>query len=105
MSNKYDWLLKKTPRSVKAIRLWGRNPRLDPEGDYYTLNDFANEVTITDAEKREFIALAKSIAEKGFIPADPVVLWQNEDNGKYYVAEGNRRILAIKLLLDPKLAP
>lgn len=105
MSNKYDWLLKKTPRSVKAIRLWGRNPRLDPEGDYYTLNDFANEVTVTDAERKEFIALAKSITEKGFIPADPVVLWQNEDNGKYYVAEGNRRILAIKLLLDPKLAP
>lgn len=31
--------------------------------------------------------------------------WKNEDNQKYYVAEGNRRLVALKLLRMPQKAP
>jgi hypothetical protein len=58
-----------------------------------------------DAERKDFLSLIKSIAEDGFIPLDPIVVWKNEENQKYYVAEGNRRVIALKLLRNPEKAP
>lgn len=104
MSNKYDWLLKKTPRSVDAMKLWPFNPRLNPEEDYSSITDFSEEITRNDSDRRNFMELIKSIIENGFIPADPIVVWQLDDK-KYYVAEGNRRVLALKLLRAPDKAP
>jgi hypothetical protein len=49
--------------------------------------------------------LAKAIVKQGFIPFDPIIVWQNEENEKFYVAEGNRRILVLKLLRSPNKAP
>jgi hypothetical protein len=105
MQNDYNWLLKKTPRSVRNLHLWEKNPRLDPENSYSHLKEFAEEMTATDADRTDFINLAKSIAKKGFIPADPIVIWQDNANNKFYVAEGNRRIAVLKLLLEPHKSP
>lgn len=105
MTNKYDWLLKKNLRSVDKLRLWAYNPRLDPEETYLTIRDFAEEITRTESDKTSFFSLVKSIANLGYIPGDPIVVWQNEENLRYYVAEGNRRILALKLLRNPEKAP
>lgn len=105
MINSYDWLLKKNLRSISHLRLWGDNPRLDPENSYLTTREFAEEITNTEADRSNFIEIVRSIAQRGFIPADPVVVWQKDVNQKYYVAEGNRRVLAIKLLLEPLKAP
>jgi len=105
MQNDYNWLLKKTPRSVRNLHLWEKNPRLDPENSYSHLKEFAEEMTATDADRVDFINLAKSIAKKGFIPADPIVIWQDNANNKFYVAEGNRRIAVLKLLLEPHKSP
>ena len=102
---KYEWLNKKTPRSVDLLKLWPENPRLNPEEKHIQLSDFAEDLTFDDADKKQFFKLLKSIAEDGFIPADPVVVWKNEENDKYYVAEGNRRVLALKLLREPQKAP
>lgn len=102
---KYEWLNKKTPRSVDLLKLWPENPRLNPEEKHIQLSDFADDLTFEDADKKQFFKLLKSIAEDGFIPADPVVVWKNEENEKYYVAEGNRRVLALKLLREPQKAP
>ncbi|HTK22502.1 MAG TPA: hypothetical protein VL442_23450 [Mucilaginibacter sp.] len=105
MQNAYDWLLKKTPRSVRNLHLWESNPRLDPENTYVSIKDFAEEMTATDSDRTDFISLAKSIVKKGFIPADPIVIWQDTTNKKFFVAEGNRRITALKLLLEPHKSP
>lgn len=105
MTNKYDWLLKKTPRSVDNIRLWTENPRLNPEENYLTVTDFAEGMISSSGDSKNFITLAKSIVKLGFIPADPIVLWQDDNNNHYYVAEGNRRVLVLKLLRKPTLAP
>lgn len=100
-----QWLINKTPRSVEQLRLWAENPRLNPELEHVKLSDFSQDFTNEQSDKSEFIKLVKSIAEDGFIPADPIVVWQNQENQKYYVAEGNRRIVALKLLRNPQKAP
>lgn len=101
---KFDWLNSKTPRSVDQLRLWPENPRLNPEASHIYLSDYAEDL-MGDKDKSLFLDLVKSIVEDGFIPADPIVVWQNKVNEKFYVAEGNRRVLALKLLRDPLKAP
>jgi len=103
--NKYEWLIKKTPRSVDQLRLWAENPRLNPEETHLTLKDFAEDLTLDSADKDDFYELIKSIVQDGFVPADPIVVWKNDENDKYYVAEGNRRVTALKLLREPEKAP
>ncbi|MDR2938458.1 MAG: hypothetical protein LBU92_05930 [Prevotellaceae bacterium] len=100
---KYEWLNKKTPRSVDQLKLWSENPRLNPEETHIRLSDFAEDMTSEDSDKKHFFKLIKSIVENGFIPADPIVIWK--ENEKFFVAEGNRRVLALKLLRDPSKAP
>ncbi len=105
MNNNYDWLIKKTPRSVDNLKLWAENPRLNPEENHITIRDFAESLTEEEADKNDFYALINSFVADGFVPADPIVVWKNEENEKYYVAEGNRRVLALKLLRKPNNAP
>jgi ParB-like nuclease domain len=52
---------------------------------------------------REFAVneIADSIAANGFFPYEP--LFAVEEGGRLVVIEGNRRLAAVKLLLDPKL--
>ncbi len=100
----FSWLNNKTPRAVDQLRLWPENPRLNPEETHIYLSDYANDLT-SDRDRSYFFDLVKSIIEDGFIPADPIVVWQNDSNGKFYVAEGNRRVLALKLLRDPLKSP
>jgi hypothetical protein len=76
------WLIQKTPRSVDQLRLWSNNPRLNPEHEYIRLYDFVEELLSDDAERKDFLSLIKSIAEDGFIPLDPIVVWKNEENQK-----------------------
>lgn len=100
---KYDWLEKKRKLSVDGLRPWADNPRLNPEESHITIADYAEDMV---AESRTgFIGLLKSIAETGFLPFDPIIVWKSEENGKYYVAEGNRRLIALKVLRDPTKAP
>ena len=47
--------------------------------------------------------IAESIVSAGFLPVDPMVAY--EHNGRVIIREGNRRLAAIKLLLNPDLAP
>lgn len=51
----------------------------------------------------EVYALAKSIAEDGYFPDERIVVI--ESDGPSIVLEGNRRIAALKLLMNPDLAP
>lgn len=104
MVNKFDWLEKKTPRSVDQLRLWNQNPRLNPEEKHITLSDFTEDLIAEDKEKKYFFDLLKSISAE-YIPADPIIVWKDEESQKFYVAEGNRRVLALKLLNDPNKAP
>ena len=104
MEEKYHWLEKKTPRSIEQLKLWNENPRLNPEEKHITLADFTEDLIADENEKKHFFDLLKSIAFE-YIPADPIIVWKDENSQKFYVAEGNRRVLALKLLNDPNKAP
>lgn len=47
--------------------------------------------------------VAESIVSAGWLDQDPLIAILEE--GEYIVVEGNRRLTAVKLLLDPSLAP
>ncbi len=103
--SEYDWLEKRIEKSVDDLELWVENPRLDPEKSHITLSDFALDLCSEARGKNSFKKLIDSIASNGYIPADPIVVWKNSGDNQYYVAEGNRRILALKLLRSPQKAP
>ena len=101
----YSWFNKRYMRSIDQLRPWSGNPRLNPEEQHVNLRDYIEDIIQEDGDKKSFLDLIRSIATNGFIPADPIVVWQDESNERYYVAEGNRRVLALKLLRDPMKAP
>ena len=63
MTEKYDWLEKKTPRSIEQLRLWNENPRLNPEEKHITLADFTEDFIADDNEKKHFFFFFFSISE------------------------------------------
>ena len=101
----YRWFIKRHLRSIDQLRLWNRNPRLNPDEEHKYLADYIEDLIQEDGDKANFMDLVRSIAINGFIPADPIVVWQDKSNEHYFVAEGNRRVLALKLLRAPDRAP
>lgn len=101
----YSWFNKRRQRSIDQLRPWSNNPRLNPEEQHVNIRDYIEDIIQEDGDKKSFMDLVRSIAINGFIPADPIVVWKDEKNDRYYVAEGNRRVLALKLLRDPSKAP
>lgn len=101
----YSWFNKRYLRSIEQLRPWSGNPRLNPEEQHVNLRDYVEDIIQEDGDKKSFMDLIRSIATNGFIPADPIVVWQDENNDRFYVAEGNRRVLSLKLLRDPMKAP
>lgn len=101
----YSWFNKRSQRSIDQLRPWSNNPRLNPEEQHVNIRDYIEDIIQEDGDKKSFMDLLRSIAVIGFIPADPIVVWKDGKNDRYYVAEGNRRVLALKLLRDPSKAP
>lgn len=57
-------------------------------------------------EDATLIELMGSIGEQGYFPGEPLLAVRNPKNDdEYVVVEGNRRLAAVKLLLDPERAP
>lgn len=98
-----EWYDRKYVRSVENLKLWKANPRYNPNEELISITDFAEAIIDDEQEKISFYDLIKSIAQK-FRPIDPIVVWKDEKN-RFCVAEGNRRVLALKLLLNPNKAP
>lgn len=99
-----QWWEKRVLRSVDQLKLWSENPRLDPSNKLVALRDYVDELISDDNDEQNFITLLRSIATRGFRSFDPIVVWQNEDKD-FVVAEGNRRVMALKLLRAPNKAP
>lgn len=99
------WWENRVLRSVDNLKLWRDNPRLDPSSQPVRVRDFVEELISDVNDKQDFIELITSIANRGFVSFDPIVVWQNEADKNFYVAEGNRRVMALKLLRNPEKAP
>ena len=88
------------PMKVSDLTFDLKNPRL-PEFD---LNDSATEAEVIKVlwEAMDVKELVMSIAASGFFSHEPLVV--AEEGGKNVVIEGNRRLAAVKVLLNPVLA-
>jgi len=84
---------------IDALELDLENPRITLASDQRdAMQKILNE------QKVRLINLAESIAEKGLNPMDRfLVLQSTERRDRFIVLEGNRRILALKLLKSPSL--
>lgn len=102
--NNNEWISKRAYRSVNQLQPWGSNPRLAGELESLSTTEYIEDLTSEKSNLEKFKVLIKSIAERGFLPFDPVVTVKNTD-GKLEVVEGNRRVLALKILINPDLAP
>jgi len=98
------WWEKRALRSVDNLKLWSDNPRLDPSSKLITVRDFVDELISDDNDAQNFLTLMRSIATRGFLSFDPIVVWKNKEKD-FVVAEGNRRVMALKLLRSPDKAP
>jgi hypothetical protein len=79
-----------------------KNPRIpsniDKSNERRVLEWMLDDATI--------IELMRSIGQNGYFNAEPLLVIESKKHkNKYDVVEGNRRLSAVKLLRDPKLAP
>ncbi len=90
--------------SIDNLVFDSENPRL-PENLRRKKNDsdYENSVLEWMLQFENITELMGSIGEEGYFPAEPILVVP-KDEGKYEVAEGNRRLTAVKLLNNPELA-
>lgn len=85
---------------LSELRLDQKNYRT---GDVGTQRDAIAEM-ISD-QKQKLVNLARDLTQVGASPGEPI--WVTKDpngSGQYIVLEGNRRVTALKLLENPRLA-
>jgi hypothetical protein len=83
---------------IDSLELDLENPRITLASDQRdAMQKILNE------QKIRLINLAESIAVKGLNPMDRFLVLRSTRAGKFIVVEGNRRLLAIKLLKNPSL--
>ena len=87
------------PMKVSNLAFDLKNPRLIEFG--LTANSTEAEVMKVLWEAMDVRELIMSIAASGFFRHEPVIVAQ--EDGKNIVIEGNRRLAAVKVLLDPTL--
>jgi len=85
--------------SVANIKLDRQNPRIPDYVSTYSTRDILHYLF----EHGKIYRLAEKIVNKGFISHDPIYVVK--EGTTYVVVEGNRRISALKCLLEPALAP
>lgn len=96
--NKNDWHDDRV--DVKKLNLDLQNPRIPKH--VRELNDVV-QIRNYLLAKEGVLRIARSIASNGYHKSAVAIVY--EDNGELIVLDGNRRLAACQLLLDPKLAP
>jgi hypothetical protein len=86
---------------LKSLRFDPKNPRLPPNLD----GTKEREVLGWMLAEGNIPELMASIGSAGYFPGEPLLVIPGRAKGTFDVIEGNRRLTAIKLLNDPKLAP
>jgi hypothetical protein len=90
---------KEIPLSKLLLDL--ENPRL-AEGQQNQLDSLH---AMLRAEGRKTLALAESISAEGVSPSERLIVMPSEkDPAEFVVLEGNRRLVALRILADPTLA-
>jgi len=87
---------------IDKLRFDPQNPRLPP----YVETDDDEKIIEWMLKDAGLLDLMGSIGEQGYFDGEPllVVLDSESESTHYIVVEGNRRLAALKLLIDPSLA-
>ena len=99
MKNKiFDWPEKRIP--LQDLLLDSENHRLKIERDIQlkSQKDIIDNLIKND----DILSLAKQISKHGFVPVEKIIVLKKRE--KYIVLEGNRRLAALKCLINPDLA-
>ena len=89
------------PINVNKLLLDVDNPRFPTSAE----NQRDAIAKMLELQYERIYRLAKDIVAKGLDPSENIIVYPSEDEeGFFVVAEGNRRVTALKLLLSPKLA-
>jgi hypothetical protein len=94
-----DYISWRTKRVSVASLLDAQNPRLPQSGGALGQRQIIDELVTHDS----VYELAKDITTQGFFPTE--VLLGVRDGNQIIIIEGNRRLAALKLLINPELAP
>lgn len=85
---------------IRDLLLWDENARLPDK--YYNTDEKVLMNYFSNKPEYKIKQLIEAIAKDFDLPQlEKLVVWNDEDN--YIVLEGNRRITAYKLLIDPEL--
>ena len=98
MNKSFDWPEKKI--GLQDLLLDKDNHRLKFDRDIQlkTQNSIIKNLILHD----NILSLAKQISEHGFVPVEKMIVLEKGE--KYIVLEGNRRLAALKCLINPELA-
>jgi len=88
------------PILVKTLHFDWQNPRLAEYGISKETKD--EEILSILWKAMDVRELVQSIAASGYFPHEPLIV--AKEDGKNTVIEGNRRLAAVKVLLNPELA-
>jgi hypothetical protein len=89
--------------SVTSLFLDPKNPRIPPSDSGAVLDQRALIAELVEHDK--VLELARDIADNGYAPVESLIGFVDDDDGRSYILEGNRRLAALKLLLSPDSAP
>jgi len=94
--------MKKVIFKITDLSLWDENPRFPEEYFNKSESELIEYLFNKKGEKEKIIELAKSIIENfNIVPWERLIIW---DSGRKKITlEGNRRLMAYKLLLNPNL--
>ncbi len=87
---------------LELLELDRSNPRLKTGTDVAVHSDIDVISALFDISALD--ELITSICTNGYLNLEPMIVIGNSDNGPFRVLEGNRRLAAIKLIRDEKLA-
>lgn len=90
------------PTEVEVAKLFldPNNPRIPKDQQSLPSED----LTIFVAQEYNSIAIAQSIASHQYFPSEPLIaMKRKQQKGTYVVLEGNRRLAALKILLEKGL--
>ena len=86
-----------TKVSVEQLRLDRQNPRLTGQAGRHS-----DEALVAELYRSaELDELLQSMSSNGYLDIEPLVVMEGPKNGELVVLEGNRRLAAVRLLLEP----
>lgn len=84
---------------ISNIDIDSLNPRLSSTEANLSQNELLNEMV----KNYRIYDLAKSITQDGFFPDKRIIVFRENKSKQFTVLEGNRRVTAIKILLNPDI--